>query len=335
MTAFDSPTIETITHSDIAVRYAREGEGPLVILCHGFPGLWQSWGPQIQALAGAGYTAVALDMRGYGGSSKPQSIDDYRLDKICEDLFAVLHHFGQRSALFIGTDFGAAVLWHLARAHPDRVRAMVVMSVPFDFDYYGYMGQDRSLAPPTERFKDIAANQFLHAHHFQQPGLADSILDAQPKEFLTRLFWALSSQGKLVERMSESDPIMNYPQVLGPAEQALPWPWMSEALMDTFAESFARTGFTGALNWYRVCDQSWALNGELIDHSIDQPCLFICGKQDPVLLMSGPDALRPMQATVKQLHGIEIIDKAGHFVQMEQADEVNLRLLQFLSQITG
>lgn len=333
MLATATARVESIVHDDVTIQYAKQGDGPLVILCHGFPGLWQSWMHQMPALAVAGYTAVALDMRGYGGSSRPSEPDQYRLDKICEDLAAVLSHFEQPSAIFIGTDFGAAVLWYLARAHPDWVRAMVVMSVPFDFDYYGYMGQGRSLPAPSVRFQAIASQQFLHAHHFQTPGLAEASLNKQPKAFLTRLFWALSAKGKLVQRMSQSRPDMNYVDVLGPAEQSLPWSWMSEALLDVFADSFTRTGFTGALNWYRVCDQSWALNGELIGQSIDQPCLFISGKQDPVLVMSGADALRPMQDTVKQLYGIELIDDAGHFLQLEQPDAVNRVLLQFLAQI--
>lgn len=325
--------LESLTHGDIRLRFAVQGSGPLVIMCHGFPGLWQSWSQQLAPIADAGFTALALDMRGYGGSSQPFDVADYRLDNICEDLIALLEHFGQGSAIFIGTDFGAAVLWHLCRAHPKRVRAMIVLSVPFDFDYYGYMGQGKQLPPPTQRFEAIAQHRFLHAHYFQTPGIAEASIDPQPREFLTRLFWALSANGSLVECMNRSQPGMDYIDVLEPAPQRFPWYWFSKTLMDDFEESFQRTGFRGALNWYRACDLSWELNGKYIGQPIHQPCLFIAGKQDPVITMSGEAALDPMKKTLKDLRGLELIDQAGHFVQMEQADKVNGYILQFLNRL--
>jgi pimeloyl-ACP methyl ester carboxylesterase len=106
------------------------GDGPLVIFCHGFPGLWYSWRHQMRAVAAAGFKAVALDMRGYGGSSKPANANEYTLDNIRSDLRAVLEAFGQQQAVFVGADFGAAVVWNMALAEPDLVRALVVLSVP-------------------------------------------------------------------------------------------------------------------------------------------------------------------------------------------------------------
>ena len=90
----------------IELHLACQGEGPLVVMCHGYPGLWYSWRYQLPALAAAGYRAVALDMRGYGRSSRPLSSDDYTLDKTSADVLAVMDHFGEERAVLCGHDFG-------------------------------------------------------------------------------------------------------------------------------------------------------------------------------------------------------------------------------------
>lgn len=327
-----TPTLSLIQNGDCQIQIAHQGTGPLVVFCHGFPGLWTSWRNQIEAVSAAGFTAVALDMRGYGGSSKPQAISDYGLDKIRGDLKAVLAHFNEPSAIFVGTDFGAAVVWNMAVAEPDRVRGLVVLSVPYDHDYYGYFGQgsDSGLPPPSERFAAAAKTGFLHAHYFQQPDVAERELDPQPHEFLTRLFWALSGKGDLMSRMAEGKPGMGYLEVLGPASEPLPWPWMSIEDMENHVQAFSIDGFRGALNWYRVADQNWHANRQYIDKKIEQPCLFIAGQQDPVIQMGGDNALRYMESKVSGLQDIVLIEDAGHLVQMEQAEQVNEKITAFL-----
>lgn len=323
---------KTLTHDNCQIHISYLGDGPLVVFCHGFPGLCCSWQKQLLAVAHAGFTGVALDMRGYGKSSKPQAISDYSLDCIRSDLKAILKDFNAGSAVFVGSDFGAAVVWNMAVAEPQLVRGLVVLSVPYDHDYYGYFGQsdDAKLPPPTTRFAAAAEQGFLHAHYFQQAGVAERELDQQPSEFLTRLFWALSSQGELMSRMALGKPGMGYLDVLGPAVEPLPWPWMSEAQMQTYVEGFEQDGFRGALNWYRVADLNWEMNRQYIGQKIEQPCLFIAGKQDPVIQMCGDDALRFMRSKVSDLRAIELIEQAGHFVQMEQAEKLNDKLCAFL-----
>ena len=309
------------------------GDGPLVIFCHGFPGLWYSWRHQMRAVAAAGFKAVALDMRGYGGSSKPANANEYTLDNIRSDLRAVLEAFGQQQAVFVGADFGAAVVWNMALAEPNLVRALVVLSVPYDHDYYGYFGQGGtglSGEPPSKRFADIGRASFLHAHYFQEPGVAEQELNAQPREFLTRLFWALSAQGDLRSAFDRGKPGMGYMDVLGPAGTPLPWAWMSETNMDYYVEQFGASGFTGPLNWYRACDLNWISNRQLIGQPIHQPCLFIAGRNDPVIEMSGPGALEFMRKMAPNLKDLLLLENAGHFVQLEQATPVSEAIVHFL-----
>ncbi|MBK6741387.1 MAG: alpha/beta fold hydrolase [Haliea sp.] len=228
------------------------GDGPLVIFCHGFPGLWYSWRHQMRAGAAAGFKAVAPGYEGLRRQQKPANANEYTLDNIRSDLRAVLETFGQQQAVFVGADFGAAVVWNMALAEPDLVRALVVLSVPYDHDYYGYFGQGgRGLSgePPSKRFADIGRASFLHAHYFQEPGIAEQELNAQPREFLTRLFWALSAQGDLRSAFDRGKPEWATWRSLVRLARPLPWAWMSETDMDYYAQQFGAGGFTGPLNW--------------------------------------------------------------------------------------
>ena len=158
-----------IKNGQYEIRAAWLGDGPLVIFCHGFPGLWYSWRHQMQAVAAVGFKAVALAMRGYGGSSKPASASEYTLEKIRGDLQAVLRNFGQPHAVFVGVDFGAPVVWNIALAEPGLVKALVVLSVPYDHDYYGYFGlggEGFSGLPPSRRFAEIGEQVVAAAERF-------------------------------------------------------------------------------------------------------------------------------------------------------------------------
>lgn len=322
-----------VVNGDVSLHVASVGQGPLVVFCHGFPGLWYSWRAQMEAVAAAGYRAVALDMRGYGESSAPQAAEDYSLSKIRADLLAVLAHFAEDQAVFVGTDFGAAVVWNMALVEPARVRKLVVLAVPYDHDYYGYsgmQGEGASAIPPSQRFAEIAKSSFLHAHYFQEVGRAEKELNSQPQEFLTRLFWALSAKGDLLGSFARSTADMGYIEALGPAGEAIPWSWMTEADMGYYVSNFQRSGFTGALNWYRVCDENWRAKRDYIGEKIEQACLFIAGEKDPVLTMSSSSALDYMQRMVPNLQGMQIIQDAGHFVHLEQPELVNAAITEFL-----
>lgn len=318
------------------IHVASVGDGPLVVFCHGFPGLWYSWRYQMEAVAEAGFKAVALDMRGYGRSTAPQCASEYTLEKVRGDLLAVLTHFGESSATFVGMDFGAAVVWNMALAAPERVRSLIVLGVPYDHDYYGYFGLDGegfSGLPPSQRFAEFGKESFLHAHYFQEPGIAEAEINAQARELLIRLFWALSAKGDLLAAFGKGKPGMGYIEVLGEAGEPLPWSWMSDADMSYYVEQFQATGFTGALNWYRVCDLNWRANRQFIGQQIKQPCLFIAGEEDPVMKMSPPGALDFMKKMVPNLSGSILLKDAGHFVQAEQAAHVNDAVTQFLGGI--
>ena len=124
-------THRTVTANGIQLHLAEQGEGPLVVLCHGFPESWYSWRHQLAALANAGFHAVAPDMRGYGRSDRPDAIDQYTLLHLVGDMVGVIDALGADQAVIAGHDWGAPVAWHAALLRPDRFRAVVGLSVPF------------------------------------------------------------------------------------------------------------------------------------------------------------------------------------------------------------
>lgn len=313
----------------IALHGLTQGSGPLVIFCHGFPGLAYSWRQQMQVVADAGFCALALDMRGYGQSDRPEHFSAYHVENQIADLQAVLHELGETKAVFVGHDFGANLVWSLAARHPEIVAGVVGVSVPF-----GYALGDNAIQP-TKMFAEIGADHFFHMHYFQTVGPADRELSQHSRLFLTRLFWALSAEGNLLNWTQYPSEGTGYLDVLAEPDYPLPWPWLSEKDMDFYVNEYERCGqenaFTGGLNSYRVADINWQLEQAYADKNITVPAAFISGSEDPVLKLMTNNALDIMQQRVPDLRINRIIKNAGHFVQQEQAAAFNDSLLIFLS----
>ena len=127
----NTPKQRIIECNGIHINIAEQGEGPLVLLVHGFPESWFSWRHQIDALAAAGFRVVAPDMRGYGKSDAPQAIDQYTIRHLVGDLIGILDALGAATAVIVGHDWGASIAWQAALMRPDRFRAVAALSVPF------------------------------------------------------------------------------------------------------------------------------------------------------------------------------------------------------------
>jgi pimeloyl-ACP methyl ester carboxylesterase len=125
------PAHRFVETNGIRMHLAEQGEGPLVLLCHGFPESWYSWRHQVSALAAAGFHTVAPDMRGYGQTDRPEAIDQYTLLHLVGDMVGLLDALNQETAVIAGHDWGAPVAWHAALLRPDRFRAVIGLSVPF------------------------------------------------------------------------------------------------------------------------------------------------------------------------------------------------------------
>ncbi|MFA1542460.1 alpha/beta fold hydrolase [Actinomadura monticuli] len=308
----------------IALHAAEQGEGAPVVLCHGFPGLWYSWRHQLPVLAEAGYRAVAVDMRGYGRSGRPASPADYGRRHTVADMVGLLDGLGIEEAVFVGHDFGAALVWDLPQWAPGRVKALMQLSVP---------RMPVSARPPTELYARMAEQHFVHVHYFQEEGPADEELGAAPERFLANVFWALSGGYRYLDIWQHPSEGNGYLDVL-PEAPPLPWPWLSQDEFAHYVDEFSRTGFTGGLNWYRAYDHVWREKQSRPDEPVTVPTMFLVGERDPVLQMMGSGALKQMESLVPGLQDVHIVEGAGHFVQMEAADEVNEAMLAFLAGLT-
>jgi pimeloyl-ACP methyl ester carboxylesterase len=275
-----------------------EGDGQPVILCHGFPELAYSWRHQVPALAQAGYRVIAPDMRGYGHSSVPDEVEAYDVLTLCGDLCGLLDALELERAIFVGHDWGASVVWQLAVVHPQRVAAVAGLSVPFT---------PRAPAPPIPIMRRHLGEDF-YIVWFQEPGLADAALGSDVRRTLT------TSRQWTADWAAED----------GPPKRAA---WLSEAELAVYVEAFERTGFTGGLNWYRNIDRNWELTELFADRHVEAPAMFLTGELDPVRRFMPAEV---MSGWVDDLRADIVVPGAGHWVQQQSPDAVNLALLEFL-----
>jgi pimeloyl-ACP methyl ester carboxylesterase len=305
-------TTETISANGVDLHVVVAGDGPLVVLAHGFPELAYSWRHQLPALAAAGYRAAAPDQRGYGRSSRPEAVEDYDIVHLTGDLLGLLDALGEDKAVFVGHDWGSMVVWQLALRAPERVAGVVGMSVPF---------LPRGPRPPVEVMRHVLADNFFYIVYFQEPGLADADLGADPATTMRRVLTGLTGPNPDMVKKDERGFVDRLPE-----PQGLP-SWLTQEELDVYIGEFTRTGFTGGINWYRNLDRNWGLVEHLADAKVEVPSLFIGGAEDPVLLMSPPSV---QEGWLADHRGDVLVDGAGHWVQQEAPEQVNAALLGFL-----
>ncbi len=289
---------------------------PLVVLAHGFPELAYSWRHQVPALAAAGYHVLAPDQRGYGGSSRPEPIDAYDIVALTGDLVGLLDYAGAERAAFVGHDWGAIITWAVPLIFPDRIAAVAGLSGP---------PTPRPRTPPTKALRRKFGDNFSYILYFQQPGVADRDLGRDPATTVRRVLATPPLSERDIAKLLRPGPESYVERLPEPA--GLP-EWLSQRELDHYIREFTRTGFTGALNWYRNFDRNWELTADTPAHTITVPSLFIAGSGDPVLLFTATDRHAEL---VSGPYRKLIIAGAGHWIQQERPREVNEALLNLLA----
>ncbi|MDI2131302.1 alpha/beta fold hydrolase [Yinghuangia seranimata] len=303
-----------------------QGSGPLVLLVHGFPESWYSWRRQLPALAAAGYRAVALDVRGYGRSSKPAATDAYGMLDLVEDNVALVHALGEESAVVVGHDWGSNIAATSALLHPEVFQAVALLSVP-----YAPPGGPR----PSDIFGRIGGpEQEFYVSYFQEPGRAETEIEPDVRGWLAGFYAALSADTMPAE--GEPDPHFvarggrlrdRFPAGTLPA-------WLTEEDLDVYAGEFERTGLTGALNRYRSMDRDWEDLAPLRGAPITQPSLFIGGALDASTTWMS-DAIDAFPTTLPGLTASHLLENCGHWVQQESPEEVNRLLTGWLDTLAA
>ena len=291
-----------VSTGGVELHVHEEGEGPLVVMCHGFPELAYSWRKQVPALVAAGYRVVTPDMRGFGQSSAPPEVEAYDVVSLCGDMCGLLDHLEQESAIFVGHDWGASLVWQLAVMEPERVSAVAGLSVPF---------VPRAPAAPIPIMRRHLGEDF-YIVWIQQPGVADAALGANVRRTLTTSRVWTPSWAEEEEHETERPS------------------WLSEQELAVYVEAFERTGFTGGLNWYRNIDRNWELSADVAERHVQAPAMFLTGELDPVRKFMPADAMRDW---VDDLRTEIVVPGAGHWVQQQAPEAVNAALLDFLGQL--
>lgn len=317
-----TPIERLVDVNGVRLRIVEAGppNGPVVILAHGFPELAYSWRHQIPALAAAGYRVIAPDQRGYGGSSRPEPINAYDIGQLTGDLVGLLDDAGAERAALIGHDWGAVVAWTTPLLHPDRVAAVAGLSVP---------PVPRPLTPVTDALRRIFGNSFFYMLYFQQPGVADAEMNADPRRSLQRMLGGMRAPQDEAAALRMLAPGLEGFIDRLPEPDRLP-DWLTAGDLDHYVAEFSRTGFTGALNWYRNYERNWDITAHPVAETIGVPSLFIGGTDDPVLAFTKTDRAR--EVVVGPYRQV-LLDGAGHWIQQERPEQINAELLGFLSQV--
>lgn len=306
-TDFPNPTLISVNGVELEVFEAgRENAGKPIVLCHGWPEHAFTWRYQIPALVEAGYHVIVPNQRGYGNSSRPTEVAAYDIEHLSGDLIALIEHYGYEDATFVGHDWGAMVVWGLALLHPNRVRKVINLSLPY---------QERGEIPWIEFMEQILGSEYYFVHFNRQPGVADTVLEENTFQFLRNLY-------RKNEPISEPEPGMAMIN-LATAETPLGEPLMSDEELAVIVSAFKSSGFTSSINWYRNLDRNWHIL-EDVDPIIQQPTLMIYGDRD---------VIPKFERLTESVSNAEVVSlDCGHWIQQEKPEETNQAILQWLKQ---
>jgi len=317
------PDFQIIDAGRAKLRAVVQGEGPLVILVHGFPESWYSWRHQIGPIANAGYKVAALDVRGYGGSDKPQPIEAYSMEELTGDVTGVAAALAPgEKAILIGHDWGAPIVWNTALSRPDVISAVAGLSVPFS-------------GVPTRPFTEIFTENFTSKGHFfyqawfQNVGPPEAEAEADVRDFLRKFYFGIAGEA----------PDGSWPQkkhgatmLEGMKDPGVFPAWLTDADLDYYVGEFERSGFRGPISRYRNHERDFEWLQQFKDRKLEMPTLLIGGDRDPAFNGFGriPDPSAMMRNFVTDLRAAHILPGCGHWTQQERPAEVNAMLLAWL-----
>jgi len=300
----------------IRMHVAEAGSGFPVVFCHGFPELWYSWRHQLRALAEAGYRAIAPDMRGYGGTDAPEDPRQYTMKVLCADMAGLLDALGLERAVFVGHDWGGAVVWQMGLRYPERVAAIVGLNTPY--------------APPSNRRTTEALRDYhgltddtFYMRYFLRPGVAEAELEADIERTFHKVFmdW------------TRAEDFTTFMRVGGDGSGVLARipddrrSFLSDEEIAVYVEAYRKTGFRGGLNWYRAADLNAEEEGAPQGPQLHVPAMMITAANDTILK---PEMAAAMPALIPGIR-MEHLERCGHWTQQERPEEVNRLLLDFLA----
>lgn len=318
-------SFHNITTSDVRLRVAVAGSGPLIIMVHGFPECWYSWRHQIQPLVNSGYQVALPDVRGYGGSDSPDAVADYSMAALTSDMAAIAKSVSpDKKAVIVGHDWGAPIAWNCALLFEDIFHAVAGLSVPH--------------VPPADinaidLFRRLFTDKdlFHYMVYFQEPGIAEAELEADIARSIRLFYTALAADAepKAWPSAKAADQLL----FDGIPEPQLPRPWLSHYDIAYYTMQFVRSGFSGPLNRYRNFQRDSKFLKNINRSTIRQPSLFVHGDKDMVNHMYPDGPISAITPYVSDHHQSETLANCGHWTQQEQPDKVNHLIISWLDRI--
>ena len=323
------PTQRIIEANGIRINIAEKGEGPLVLLAHGFPESWYSWRRQIDAIAAAGFHVVAPDMRGYGKTDAPEAIDQYTIFHLVGDMVGILDALKAPTAVIVGHDWGANVAWQAALMRPDRFRGVAALSVPF---------RPRGKARPTSVMPRAENAQFYQLY-FQEPGLAEAEFGRDPRRTIRSMLFGASGDGAAAARAAAA---------AGGPRRASEWcKRVAASCKVRHAGDIARLDHRerSRFLWRRIQAHRLPRRSQLLSQPRSQlgnqgltcrrqvtiPALYVAGDRDFVVSFPGTDQLLAnLKNFVPNLRGIQMLPGCGHWTQQERPNEVSTAIIDFM-----
>ena len=283
-----------VTTNGIRLHCLEAGEGPLVLMLHGFPELAYSWRHQVEALGDAGYHAVAPDLPGYGRSDKPDVTYDIEWVNAC--IAGLVPALGHERAVVAGHDWGGILAWHFARRHAGRTAGAIGVNTP---------DLPRPPMPPVQLLRQVFAENPIYIVQFQQRGVAEWVFS-----------WGRGADD-FVELMFRNEWVRN-PDAF------------DDEVLEIYKEAFRPVGaLTPPIEYYRNMDRNWELTADLAEVTVGVPCLMITAENDPVLT---PAMAEGMEERVPDLEKVMIRD-CGHWTQQERPAETTAAMLAYLERL--
>jgi pimeloyl-ACP methyl ester carboxylesterase len=309
-----------VRNGDVELEVISSGSGPLILCVHGWPELAHSWRHQISCFSNRGYQVAALNVRGYGNSSNPEAVAAYTMRELAGDVAAVARALSPDPAILFGHDWGAPIVYHTALLHPQQIRAVAGLSVPY---------APGSGVSSLDLWRALYPDRFFYQLAIEPPGRVEAEMAADIGAGLRKIYFALSGNAPLDEWLKHKPADAGLLEGLVDPE---PFPeWMSEDDLQIYTSAFAHSGFHGPFNRYRAQRLDAEELTDIQGAGIRQPCCFICGEKDAVRhFIPGGDLFADPGAACEDFRGATLIPGIGHWVQQEAPEATNVALQSFL-----
>ncbi|OIT37054.1 PREDICTED: bifunctional epoxide hydrolase 2-like [Nicotiana attenuata] len=314
---------KTVVVNGINMHVVEAGQGPVILFIHGFPELWYSWRHQISFVAKHGYRAVAPDLRGFGDTTGVSKDDPSKFTslQVVGDLVELLNTIApkEEKVFVVGHDWGAIIAWALCLFRPDKVKALVNLSVAFS--------PRNPKRKPLETLLAVYGEDY-YIVRFQEPGEIEAEFAKIGTKKVLEKFLSYCNPGPLY--FPKGKPFDDNPVIL-PS-------WLPEKEVDYIASKYEKAGFTGGLNYYRAIDLNWELTAAWTGAKVKVPVKFIVGDLDLTYNAPGvKDYVHKggMKKDVPLLEEVVILENVGHFLQEEKPDEINKHIHEFFHRFSS